>query len=536
MTKRVLFRCDASLAIGSGHVMRCRNLARALRRRGAEVLLICRQQPGALIDQLSKEFAVLTLASLPASRQAIDRAPGRELYAGWLGCSQEADADACLLALADDGAGPFDWIVVDHYGIDQIWEQRICAGLSACQARAPRLLAVDDLADRVHHADALLDANRLDACARKRYEPLCPTDCHLFLGPGYAPLDPLYPQLQPLAPQRRSLRRLLIFYGGVDQGNDTALALEALSHPQLSQLEVDVVLGPQAPHHSSVQRLVEQRPHTRLHRGLSSLAGLFLRADLALGAAGTASWERAALALPTLVTPVAQNQLQGARALAASGAALLVPLQSVPRPRELLTRLILHLQECPERLSLLSDAARSLGDGRGLGRLVTFMLGPCCHRSLRPACLADELLYHGWANDPEVRRQSFCSDPIAIDQHQTWFRPRLQSSLSLLQVLVDGDGLPLGQIRFERDPAHPHQAVIGFSLDPVARGHGLASELLRLGLAELTRQWGPSMEAYAEVRAANEASAKAFLRVGFMEGATPRPGVRCFTRPALAPH
>jgi RimJ/RimL family protein N-acetyltransferase len=102
-----------------------------------------------------------------------------------------------------------------------------------------------------------------------------------------------------------------------------------------------------------------------------------------------------------------------------------------------------------------------------------------------------------------------------------------------MRVLEDSHGLPLGQIRLERDIADPSRAVIGFSLDRLARGRGLAAPLLQLGLAELARCWGAAVVAYGEVRAENLASSKAFLRAGFQESAPPRAGVRCFVRPAL---
>jgi len=98
---------------------------------------------------------------------------------------------------------------------------------------------------------------------------------------------------------------------------------------------------------------------------------------------------------------------------------------------------------------------------------------------------------------------------------------------------VDADDLPLGQIRFERGVDEPTRATISFSLDPVARGYGLAAELLRLGSAALLREWGGAVEAYGEVRVDNEASARAFLRAGFTEVTPQRQGVRCFIRPAV---
>ena len=528
---RVLIRCDASWAIGSGHVMRCRNLARALQQRGIEVLFLCRERPGALIALLAQEFEVLRLPALPGPEQCLQGLKGRELYGAWLGCSQSQDVVDCLNAIRLAETGLIDWLVVDHYSLDQGWERQICDGLSEIYTERPRLLVFDDLADRPHQADVLVDANRLESSACEAYRPHVPASCRLLLGPAYASLDPLYGELQPLAPQRCSLRRVLVFFGGVDQDNRTAVALQALGHPDVADLAVDVVLGTAAPHYPNVVKLVQQRPQMQLHSGLPSLAGLMLRADLAIGAAGTASWERAALALPTLVIPVADNQRHGAQTLADAGAALLIDLDPPADPGVVILEAIRIIQKQPELLQQLSAGARSLGDGRGLGRLVTTMLGPNQGLRLRPATLADEALYLAWANEPHVRRQSFNTEPIRLEQHQHWFRSRLQTPDALLSEMVDIDGLPLGQIRFERCADEPSRACVGFSLDPVARGYGLGAKLLNLGGAVMDQRWGGAVQAYGEVRSANLASAKAFLRAGYIEGPKPRPGVRYFTRP-----
>ena len=527
---RVLIRCDASLAIGSGHVIRCRALARALQQRGVEVLFVCRESPGDLIELLAEEFRLLRLAALPGQEPCLMGQEGRNLYSAWLGCSQSQDAGDCLRAIKLSKTGAIDWLVVDHYGLDQRWEEQICESLAESSGSRPELLVFDDLADRPHQADVLVDASRLDSRAAESYRSHVPASCRLLMGPAYAPLDPLYGQLQPLAPKRFCLQRVLVFFGGMDQDNHTAVVLEALSHPDVADIAVDVVLGKTAPHHTNIAKLIKQRPHMQLHRGLPSLAGLMLRADLAIGAAGTASWERAALALPALVTPVAENQVEGARALADAGAALLIELDQPADPEVMIIKTIKAMQKRPELLEQLSANARSLGDGRGLARLLTTMLGPNHGLRLRSATPADENLYLKWANEPEVRRQSFNTAMIPVDQHQRWFRSRLRSQDALLRVMVDAEGLTLGQIRFERRPSEPSRADIGFSLDPVARGHGLASELLKLGTAELARLWGGDMNAYGEVRMSNPASASAFLRAGFVEGASPRQGVRCFNK------
>ena len=115
----IVFRCDASLLIGSGHVIRCRTMARVLQKRGASIIFLCRRQPGDLIDLLKQEFSVISLHEQPFA--AFEGKEDRDLYRAWLGCSQEQDAIECLEALRESGIDSASWLVVDHYGLDIIW-------------------------------------------------------------------------------------------------------------------------------------------------------------------------------------------------------------------------------------------------------------------------------------------------------------------------------------------------------------------------------------------------------------------------------
>ena len=316
VVKRILIRCDASLMIGSGHVMRCRTLARELHRRGAVATFICRRQPGDLINLLRTEFRVLALPeqTLPACDGLI----GRDLYSSWLGCSQEQDAAQCLDVLAEAGINGANWIVADHYGLDARWETQLLSGLSGSHA-TPKLLVIDDLADRSHQADLLLDQNFFGDLTHQRYQDLVPAQCGQLLGPNYALLGPEYAQLHPLVPPRTQLQRVFVFFGGVDSPNLTSRALEALMDPGLADLAVDVVLGPHSPHRQMVAEMVASRPNTTLHDPLPTLAGLMARADIAIGAGGATTWERSCLALPSLVVSIAANQLAFSESLADAG-------------------------------------------------------------------------------------------------------------------------------------------------------------------------------------------------------------------------
>jgi len=518
--------------------MRCRALARALYRRGAEIVFLCRPQPGDLTALLSQEFRVLLLPAFPPVPAGLEKddliLSGRNLYSSWLGLPEEQDAKECLAVLLDQTQlPPPAWLVVDHYGLAACWQQWLLEGLQMAHGTAPKILVLDDLADRSHQASVLIDANRLDPIAANPYRDLLPGDCIPLLGPSYALLDLLYAELQPLVPSRVQIDRVLVFFGGTDAANYSAVALDALSHPQLRHLAVDVVLGTAAPHFVDLKRRVTQRPNTNLHVALPSLAGLIARADVALGAAGTASWERTCLGLPSLVVPVADNQVQGARALEAAGVARCLNLKAASDPVAILQEALLELLNAPDALQVMSKACLQLGDGRGVSRVTAALLGPRAELRLRSAGSADLWLYYWWASDPQVRSQSFNSDPFTPAQHCRWFTGRLSSPLALLLVLEDGDGLPLGQIRFERLTVADPRAVISFSLDRLARGRGLASLLLQLGLKELARRWGISSAPYGEVLAENLASCRAFLQAGFLEGLPPRPGVRCFASTAI---
>lgn len=519
----ILFRSDASLTIGSGHVMRCRSLARQLQRHGGLVCFICRRQRGDFIDLLEQEFPVLVLPEhLPAYREGLE---GRELYGAWLGCSQEQDAAECLEVLGLAGITSASWLVSDHYGLDASWQGIVLAGLSGGGART-KLLVIDDLADRSHEADLLLDQNFFGEATGQRYQGLVKAQCCQLLGPHYALLGPEYALLHPLMPQRAELRRVLVFFGGVDPANLTSRTLSALLVPALAHLAVDVVLGLHSPHRQAVEDLVTLRPHTTLHGCLPSMAGLIARADLAIGAGGASTWERACLGLPSLVVAIADNQLPFTKALDQSGYLQLLGDGATVTTEQIVSALLARIGE-----PFAADSGFELTDGWGGARLAMAMLGVQGPISLRQATAADEALLLRWANDPQVRANSFSPEPIKAVEHRQWFQQGLANSHRLLLIATTADGCPIGQIRFDWQPARAEElddvAKVALSLDRCARGKGLAVELVQLGLQAMEQRWGPTTVAVAEVLQSNTASNACFARAGFMQDPEP------FTVPPL---
>ena len=147
-----LIRADASLAIGSGHIMRCLTLARALKADGHGVHFVCRALNGHLADWIRAQgFACSLLESDTADSQPENPAPpvaGAPPHAHWLPLPQEQDAADCAPLIA---AQRPDWIICDHYALDAVWQR---AARAVCGSR---LMVIDDLCDRAHDADLLLD-------------------------------------------------------------------------------------------------------------------------------------------------------------------------------------------------------------------------------------------------------------------------------------------------------------------------------------------------------------------------------------------
>ncbi|MFJ2995293.1 UDP-2,4-diacetamido-2,4,6-trideoxy-beta-L-altropyranose hydrolase [Pandoraea sp. NPDC087047] len=308
---KVAFRADASTRIGTGHIMRCLSLADQLAARGARCLFVCRAHEGHLLDLIvQRGHEVRSLPGAPATDSPSNASSGLT-HADWLGTDWRTDAGQTHAVLAEFRP---DWLVIDHYAIDSRWEdmQRdVCA----------RMLAIDDLADRQHNTELLVDPSwYAPKSAAARYVNRVGTDCECLLGPKYALLKPAFANLAELMPPRDGLvRRLFVFMGGADADNETAKVLRALMREDLQSLVVDVVIGRGHPDIAGVTKLVEARPGTRLHIALPSLAGLMARADMAIGGGGGAGAERLCMGLPSLVISLAENQVGMNRAMQDAG-------------------------------------------------------------------------------------------------------------------------------------------------------------------------------------------------------------------------
>lgn len=270
---QVLFRTDASVTLGSGHVMRCLTLAKALTQQGANCYFICRKINGNLIDFIRQQgFTVLVL---PAQLN-----------------SEQEDAHQTLVQLQQ----PYQLLVLDHYELGYAFCQRL-------RQRCKTVLVIDDLANRSHDCDLLLDQNLLPN-ADARYTALVPPNCKQLLGPHYALLRDEFYQTS----ASRQQNHILVSFGGSDEHNLTALAINAIKQLKPGQVTADIVIGENNPWRIALEKQLASLPNMQLHVQSKNMATLMQRAQLMLGAGGATHWERCISALPGLVVTIAENQ------------------------------------------------------------------------------------------------------------------------------------------------------------------------------------------------------------------------------------
>lgn len=366
----IVFRADASIDIGTGHVMRCLTLADALRARGASCRFICRPHLGHLIGlivQRGHEVIALTDTShVVTSTAAYDADDVQSDYVHWLGVDWATDARDTISAI---GAEPVDWLVVDHYALDARWEQCL---RHACK----QVMVIDDLADRPHDCDLLLDQNL--GHTEQDYAGLTSVGCKLLIGPLYSLLRPEFAALRAYSLARRippQFKRMLITMGGVDKGNCTGQVLDALSQCTWpAGVELTIVMGPHAPWLDQVrQQASAMSVRCKVLVGVENMAQLMADADLAIGAAGSTAWERCCLGLPTVAFVLAPNQLAGAVSLQQKGAIVLT--QSMADLPLVIQSLLTGTEEGGSLLSMVQAALRitnglgttQIADNLGIG-------------------------------------------------------------------------------------------------------------------------------------------------------------------------
>jgi RimJ/RimL family protein N-acetyltransferase len=122
----------------------------------------------------------------------------------------------------------------------------------------------------------------------------------------------------------------------------------------------------------------------------------------------------------------------------------------------------------------------------------------------------DVMKYFDWANDEEVRKNSFSNEVITIENHKKWFSQKLNTDTCFFYLfLLNGE--PAGQIRIDKSNG---ETIIGISVDKNYRGKSLGTEMLKQATTNyLTKHKKEQVVAYIKLE--NKASLNSFKKAGF---------------------
>jgi len=488
---RVAIRADASINIGTGHIMRCLTLAEELKLKGVEVLFICRELVGHLADiTRDKGFETLLLPGISGEGDSEEN--------NWLCVPWDQDAEETNKALS--GERHWDWLVIDHYGIDERWEKRQ-------RNNAEKIMVIDDLANRTHDCDVLLDQNYYEDM-EFRYQGKIPELCRSLIGPEYALIRTEFSeQRKKLSHRDGVVKKILVFFGGIDVVNMTEKVIDAIIELNIQNIIISIVIGEKNPHKEKLSLKCSQLNNIVLHIQVSNMAEMMADADLCVGGGGSTTWERCCLGLPALAWSIADNQKKLLKDSAKAGL-VYAPDCENPTVKQISNHLSALLQNSMMCMHMSATGLEMI-DAKGSARVANILLKH--NIKFRSVELDDEQKIFEWRNDINVREYSRNTEKINIDQHKKWFR----------QVLADPDKLfiigsvkkeEIGVLRFD---ISGEEAEISIYLAPEKHGRGYGAALVESGEEWLLNKRPEVKTILADVLADNKASNKLFEKCGY---------------------
>lgn len=450
---KLIIRADASIQMGTGHIMRCLALAQALKQQGGTAVFAIATCPPSLQERLEGEgFAICSVAEPMGS---VMDAQSTILQAQQLGCH---------------------WICVDGYQFGADYQRSL-------QMARLKVLFLDDYGHATHYsAEVVLNQN---ISAQAEWYQNRDRETKLMLGAMYSLLRQ---EFWTWRGWRRSIpeiaHKILITLGGSDPDNVTARVIEALQVVQIPRLELMVVVGGSNPHLAALQRCAERSIHAvQLLQNVTQMPVLIAQADLAIAAGGSTNWELAFLGLPSIIITLAENQTAIADQLQEQGISRSLGWHQRLQPAQIALT-VYQLCQNPEKRSSMSQKGQALIDGEGCDRVVMQLMGRLIR--LRKAQPHDCRRVWHWANEPSTRQASFQTQSIPWEEHVAWFQAKLEDENCDFWIAIDPNEIPVGQVRCDRlsdstplAPSPSAQMVqISISVDPQFRHRGYGRQII----------------------------------------------------------
>jgi len=502
----IAFRADASLAIGKGHIKRCLTLAEMFvaseKVRGVEVKITFFTTPhsGHITNEIVS--AGFEVCYLPSPKAHIDI----ENTQTWLGHSQHEDAINCINKIISSKQR-FDWLIVDHYTLNYEWHQQL-------RPFTQNLMVIDDLANRIHDCDLLLDQTL--ARHASDYKPHTPKYCQLLLGEKYTLLRNEFPLHRVQAQEKRASItdlnqcHILVSIGGFDADNVSDKVVNALIILKQTKpnITASIVLSSQSPHLASIQDKIGAYQWILLEIDCQNMAEIMINADIGIGASGSTAWERACLGLPTISIEIADNQKFVSAALEKQGAIINLGNHKKLSEKKIVSALDEIINN--KNLTLYHNMVKqcfTCCDGLGADRVYQAM--SACTFSVRAASETDRDIIFSWQSNSQIRKYFRHPQPVEYAKHIQWYDMAIKSNQYHLFIIQHAK-LPVGMVRL--DESDENTLEISILIDPLMQGKGYAIRAL-----EQIKNMYYQREITAYVHQENTASHKLFKRAQFIK-------------------
>lgn len=481
----LFIRADATVSMGTGHIMRCIALGQAWKKQGGDVTFISHSPSKAITNRLDAEgFDLIRIKRI---------------------CPDTQDIEATLNILCNpdlytknQAAYGGQWVVLDGYHFTPDYQKAITD-------KGFNLLVIDDYnhLDQ-YHATILLNQN----IASDQYHYACPDDTTKLLGTEYIMLRSEFLTAKPIQ-KSACAQNILITMGGSDPNNITLKVIAAIKEITHPDLKFKIIVGPENPNTGYLKTTFSSQDSTIELIENADMPQMMAWADLALTAGGSTCWELCYMAVPFIIITVAQNQIKLSCALEQAGAAVCMGKDACVTPQNIKDRLLMMIRD-PEKLEKMKQLGTRLVDGKGSSRIIRAMVGTKI--VLRSARINDAKLLCDWANEKETRAASFNPDPIPWETHLTWFEQKLSDQNTWIYIAKNNTNNDIGMIRFDKTDVF---YKISYLIDKSFRGLGLGSCILKAGIEKIKSDIELPAQFAGEIKTDNLASIRSFENCGF---------------------
>ena len=507
----IVFRVDASYKIGSGHLIRCRNLARVFKQRGLSVAFVCREYQINLIQELRDEFIVFFL-----NKNKIN--PNYEVhntYKNWLGCSEEEDAKDTFNALVNSKFRIPNFIFIDSYSIGINWQETINKKFkreyNISSNLSLKYVFIDDIANRNFKADILINQNYYPYDHNNEYKFLTIKPKIQLIGSYFSILGKEYLLSMPFKKNSsKNIKRILIYFGSSDQTGINLFVAKILKDKIFDHFFIDFVLPQNNKDNPEIIDLLNKKSNVKTYFNLPSLFDLIKNADLSIGAGGTSNLERLYMKLDSFVISVASNQKKICERLHSNKFIYYLGHVGTINPKKVILALSMYINN-----KIYFEDPHFIIDNKGIDRIYSLFAGAKSPFIIREANFEDIYILWNWRNDQNVRKQSFNKEFVTIEEHKEWFKNSLSNKNRLQFIILDSNNVPLGQVRFDKLKGQS-KVLIDISVDKIFRGKKYGKKIMSMAINKMIEEWGKKNNLVANILIENIRSKNLFSKYGFI--------------------